>query len=426
MFYGNSVLKQQDSVVENYDLAGSLICESVCMTEYNNRLIMYENCTDESERALLESQLEVLQEISIKDIGKKIIGALMKLWEHIKRIAKKIKDFITGARIKELKKRAEELEEKVAELEKNNAELGKENNHLKFDLKSKTDTYDTVIATQNTFHKTVQDVLQKSLDKTQFNYTQIKEKLNKIIEKAVKNKYIYFNPFDYLNIDAESSFAYLESELKNYLKMVDNKRYKDIYIFDPNSKSINRETYYIIKKKFLDKDGALTRDSGGETWMKACIEIDLDEKLETNKKKFTPIKGKETDFFKFVEDRFINLEDVRFNSLAAKLSRSTETSAKIAKKYFEEAAKITTNKELINDYLEDEDKEEDQSEKYNQLKASYHTFNNITMCLRQNSVFLTGLCHVMGESVGALGAVVNSCRIILGMDVDSRSKAEQK
>jgi FtsZ-binding cell division protein ZapB len=426
MFYGNSVLKQQDSVVENYDLAGSLICESVCMTEYNNRLIMYENCTDESERALLESQLEVLQEISIKDIGKKIIGALMKLWEHIKRIAKKIKDFITGARIKELKKRAEELEEKVAELEKNNAELGKENNHLKFDLKSKTDTYDTVIATQNSFHKIGQDVLQKSLDKTQSNYTQIKEKLNKIIEKAVKNKYIYFNPFDYLNIDAESSFTYLESQLKNYLnRRVDNRRNKDIYIFDPNSESINRETYYIIKKEFLDKDSVLTRDSGGETWMKAYIENDLEEKLETNKKKFTPIQGKETDFFKFIEDRFIDLEDVSFNSLAAKLSRSTETSAKIAKKYFEEAVKLS-NKEFPNDYLEDEDKEEDQSEKYNQLKASYQTFNNITMCLRQNSVYLTGLCHVMGESVGALGAIVNSCRIILGMDAISRSKAEQK
>ena len=183
MFYGNTVLKQQESVLENYDLAGSLICESVCMTEYNNRLIIYENCTNESERTLLESQLEVLQEISIKDIGKKIIGALLKLWDHIKKLTKRIKDFITGARIKELKKRAEELEEKVAELEKNNAELGKENNHLKFDLKSKTDTYDTAIAVQNAFHKIGQDVLQNSLDKTQSNYTQIKEKLNKIIEK---------------------------------------------------------------------------------------------------------------------------------------------------------------------------------------------------------------------------------------------------
>ena len=398
MFYGNSVLNQQDSVVENYDLAGSLICESVCMTEYNNRLIIYENCTNESERTLLESQLEVLQEISIKDIGKKIIGALLKLWDHIKKLTKRIKDFITGARIKELKKRAEELEEKVAELEKNNAELGKENNHLKFDLKSKTDTYDT----------------------------QIKEKLNKIIEKAIKNKYIYFNPFDYLNNDAKSSFTYLESQLKNYLnRRVDNRRNKDIYIFDPNSESINRETYYIIKKEFLDKDSVLTRDSGGETWMKTYIENDLEEKLETNKKKFTPIQGKETDFFKFVEDRFIYLEDVSFNTLAAKLSRSTETSAKIAKKYFEEAVKLS-NKEFPDNYLEDEDKEEDQSEKYNQLKASYQTFNNITMCLRQNSVYLTGLCHVMGESVGALGAIVNSCRIILGMDAISRSKAEQK
>jgi hypothetical protein len=415
MFYGNNILKQQDSVIENYDIAGSLICESVCMTEYNNRLIMYENCTDESERALLESQLVVLNEISIKDIGKKIIGALMELWKRITKIAKRIKDFITGARLRELKKRAEELEKKVAELEKNNAELGKENNHLKFDLKSKTDTYDTVIATQNSFHKIGQDVLQKSLDKTQSNYTQIKEKLNKIIEKAVKNKYIYFNPFDYLNIDAESSFTYLESQLKNYLnRRVDNRRNKDIYIFDPNSESINRETYYIIKKEFLDKDSVLTRDSGGETWMKAYIENDLEEKLETNKKKFTPIKGKETDFFKFVNDNYIWLEDVSFNSLAASLTRSTEFSTKIAKKYFDEADKIPNKDQIYN--LTSYGKEENQSEKYNQLKASYHTFNNITKCLRQNSVYLTGLCTVMGKSVGALEAVVKSCTIVLGME----------
>lgn len=408
MFYGNTVLKQQEPVMENYDLTGSLICESVCMTEYNNRLIIYENCTDESERALLESQLEVLQEISIKDIGKKIIGALMKLWGYVTKLAKWIKGFITGARIRELKKRAKELEKKVTELENENENLKSDNENLK--------------QRNNEYKKIASDAINDYND-LEKSSTEIRAKLNKIIEKAVKNKYIYFNPFDYLNIDAESSFTYLESELKNYLnRKVDNKRNKDIYIFDPNNERINRETYYIIKKEFLDRDRALTRDSGGETWMKAQIEADLDEKLETNKKKFTPIKGKETDFFEFVSDYFINLEDKSFNSLAEKLSKSTETSAKIAKKYFEEAAKITTNKELINDYLEDEGKEEDQSEKYNQLKASYHTFNNITMCLRQNSVFLTAVCQVMGESVGALDVIVKSCRIVLGMDgVKSRN-----
>jgi polyhydroxyalkanoate synthesis regulator phasin len=399
---------------------------------------MYENCTDESERALLESQLEVLQEISIKDIGKKIIGALMELWKRIKKLAARIKDFITGARLRELKKRAEELEKKVADLENENKNLEFDNEMLKTgndELKRSRDRYKKLVSDSikdnKDFTKSATERLQAERDKSEWlndrmgewrhKYAETKEKLNKIIEKAVKDKYIYFNPFDYLNDNAERSFKSLESELKNYLNFSDG---KDLSIFDPDGDRINRETYYIIKKEFLNKGDRLTDSSGGETWINAYIENDLEEKLETNKKKFTPIKGKETDFFKFVNDNYIWLEDVSFNSLAASLTRSTEFSTKIAKKYFDEADKIPNKDQIYN--LTSYGKEENQSEKYNQLKASYHTFNNITKCLRQNSVYLTGLCTVMGKSVGALEAVVKSCTIILGMDAISRSKAEQK
>jgi flagellar motility protein MotE (MotC chaperone) len=74
MFYGNTIFKQKEYVLENYNLTNSPISpayESIC-TEYNNRLIMYENCTNECDRVILEAQLEVLYELSIKEIWNKI------------------------------------------------------------------------------------------------------------------------------------------------------------------------------------------------------------------------------------------------------------------------------------------------------------------------------------------------------------------
>jgi len=67
MFYGNTVLKpQQDTIIENTTI------DSIVYNEYLNRCNILESCTDESDRVVLEAQVEVLYELSIKEVLTKI------------------------------------------------------------------------------------------------------------------------------------------------------------------------------------------------------------------------------------------------------------------------------------------------------------------------------------------------------------------
>jgi hypothetical protein len=121
MFYGNSIFKQEESMLENCDIDSSPISpvyESIC-TEYNNRLIMHENCTDEYDKLILEAQLEVLYELSIKEIWGKIkewitkkLLAIVKWLEKLFSEGKKtqFKDFILGL-LNQAKKLLGEVEE---------------------------------------------------------------------------------------------------------------------------------------------------------------------------------------------------------------------------------------------------------------------------------------------------------------------------
>lgn len=66
MFYGNMVLKQQDNIIENANI------DSIIYNEYLNRCNILESCTDESDRVIIEAQVEVLYELSIKEVLTKI------------------------------------------------------------------------------------------------------------------------------------------------------------------------------------------------------------------------------------------------------------------------------------------------------------------------------------------------------------------
>ena len=66
MFYGNTVLKQQDNIIENTNI------DSIIYNEYLNRCNILESCTGGSDRVILEAQVEVLYELSIKEVLTKI------------------------------------------------------------------------------------------------------------------------------------------------------------------------------------------------------------------------------------------------------------------------------------------------------------------------------------------------------------------
>lgn len=83
---------------------------SVVLEEYNNQRAMLEYCIDDRERSLIESKIELLQEISFKDIWEKIKEFFRKIKDFILKIIRKIKEFFTGKKknktIKETAKQA--------------------------------------------------------------------------------------------------------------------------------------------------------------------------------------------------------------------------------------------------------------------------------------------------------------------------------
>lgn len=98
MIYGNKFLPK--NIVEN----SIFTIESVACEEYFNRIDLLESCTDESSRPILEAQVQVLYEISFKDI----IAKIKEIWEKFKAWVKDLWN-----RIFDKEKRQKEREEKV-------------------------------------------------------------------------------------------------------------------------------------------------------------------------------------------------------------------------------------------------------------------------------------------------------------------------
>ena len=441
MFYGNTVLKQQQEEPFEYNIEGSLICESVCMTEWQNRLTLYEACTNESEKAILESQLVVLNEISIKDIGRKIIEALMTLWDHIKKFAAKIKNFITGARIRELKKRAEELEKQVADLESKYEKEKEYKDMFKRDFIDKEKESRAYQKFNNKNKERIKELESELEDRKKSDESNIRiatdalKSINKIAEKVVENKYIYFDQYDYIDHNARRFINIIQSDLIEDIKRgIQNKKHsEEVFLnYDPESTDWNdfahTRNYYILNDKFLnnEKNDILTLHiGGGEASIVKLIEADLEEKAKTEKKKFTPIWGKQKEFFKFISEKLDNLEDENYSDLSFQLGKCVEDCTKIAKSFTDKSKEFQITKVDPDTGIECIPKDEEQSDQFNKIKKTAMYFSMITKCLKANSTFLVGVSTVMGKSVGALGAAVNSCSIAFGMEA-IRSKAEQK
>ena len=420
MFYGNNILEEHSE--PNFDIVGSLICESVCMTEYHNRLKIYENCTDEAEKAVLESQLSVLYEITIKDIGEKILGALKKVWEFIKGIGKSIKNFFTRARIKELEARSEQLEKEVEKLLDINEDLRDKNDVLEKDKKLSKDENKILRKDLKEKEKENKELenknkdLEKDLEKTKEERDKLADqnekrksrsavmraKIDKIIESAVENKYIYFDPYDYLTDNGESSMNNLSSDLKSFSERLEDNGVKDL-LSKFGDQKFYRSTYYIIKDDILNtnkgKWNDLRDDQGGSTHIGDVIEDHLDKKAEKEKEQWLPVNGKRVRFFKHITETLHHLDSLRYNSLELSISKNIELSTKIASAYYNKSENTSND-----------------SDEYDNLKASYKIFNSITGCLRKNSVYLAAVCKVLGKSVGACAAFVNSISIALGYE----------
>jgi hypothetical protein len=421
------VIKQevQEESFDFDNISGSLICESVCMTEYYNRLTLLENSTDNEERAILESELMVLQELTIKDIGQKILKALMFIWESLKKFAKHIKDFFTRARIKELRKRVKELEEQNLDLNTNldlekgkNANLSKENEKLKKNY----DDLDKSASFKLKAERDHAEWLDDRRAKEKSEKMQYIHKIDSIMISALSNKYIYFDQYDYIDKNARRFISIIQSDLitstRDMIKYGNNNA---ILEYDPDSEEWNdfakTRKFYILSDKFLDKkkNEILTLHSvGGESSIVRLVEQDLEEKAKEGMKQFEPVKGKEKQFFEFIDKQLEAIEDENYSDLSFQLGKAAEGAAKIAKEFINKSNEYKVTKKDTKTGIEYASKE--QPEEYNKTYKSAQYFNKIVKCLRANSTYLTGVCTVMGKAVGALGAAVDSCSIAFGLE----------
>ena len=192
MIYGNRWLKDTD----NTTISESF---SIVADEYLNRLSMLEACTDEAAKPILEAQVQVLQEVSFKDI----IEKLKQFWEKFKTWIKDIwdkifhNDKVAEERTKKAEKKAEEEAKKFVD---NIFEAAKKSSDEKAKVsKEFFDKFKVVV-----FKINVNDSNLSEDDK---------KKLKSIINLSTP---IIFNNIDDSLITAKSNFIY------NFIKRSDN------------------------------------------------------------------------------------------------------------------------------------------------------------------------------------------------------------
>lgn len=106
MIYGQQFLREATTSRRNTSLDELY---SVAWSEYNNKKRLMESCNSYTQRSLLEAQVDVLREVSLKDIGNKIKEIFQKIINWIKSVI----DKIVGLFTKEKKAKALSAKEKI-------------------------------------------------------------------------------------------------------------------------------------------------------------------------------------------------------------------------------------------------------------------------------------------------------------------------
>lgn len=262
MIYGQTFLNE--SVNRNRRDSSLSLLESVAFDEYQNRVTMLESCKDEHTRSLIEAQIEVLREVSLKDIKDKFLAFLKKIGDFIKKIIDKIKSFFNKddkkkqeEELKIVKKKLEEanlmnekLKKENADLSNDNAELYKDNVELK--RKNVTSEYDN----RNALNR-ANDALDKKDKELNAVNSKIKDvtaekealtkKLNSAFSKAIENPLLYFNAYNYFRKDVDP----IKLTQCDIFKNIDpNYEYED----DDKLSDSNIELYERKIGKWLDKN----------------------------------------------------------------------------------------------------------------------------------------------------------------------------
>lgn len=225
MIYGQTFLNE--SVNRNRRDSSLSLLESVAFDEYQNRVTMLESCKDEHTRSLIEAQIEVLREVSLKDIKDKFLAFLKKIGDFIKKIIDKIKSFFNKddkkkqeEELKAVKKKLEESNLMNEKLKKENFEQNMRNMDSEHELNSeliqaKRDLQkrNRELDAANKKLKDTNDALDKKDKELNAANTKIKDvtaekealtkKLDSVFSKAIENPLLYFNAYNYFRKDLD-------------------------------------------------------------------------------------------------------------------------------------------------------------------------------------------------------------------------------
>lgn len=174
-FNGGSINKTytSSSTVEEQILS----LESIVFNEYNSCVTLLESAVGYEDRIRLEAKVEVLRELSLKDIGDKFKQA----WEWIKELVKKFIDWITGFfRKSGTEKTKKNIDEAKKELQKRNIQYEKMN-----DIKNDVIKF----AKANANKKNLSQSIREFIDKKDMDPK----------EKSYAKKFL--NPILWMNVD---------------------------------------------------------------------------------------------------------------------------------------------------------------------------------------------------------------------------------
>lgn len=305
-FYGNQFLIKENNTIENISEFISYSYNELC--NYNSLL---ESCTDDKEREILEAKVEVLYEISMKDIGIFIRKAINRIIEIIRDAWNRIKEFFKSKKSKMMEEEIKDLKKKVNDLEKDKVDIETMYKEKVFNLKNENDNYKSKISgmeqdiknKDNQHDKTVKDY-QNRVDtwrdrsktwedqnsENQNERIKLGKKISSILAQLSQNKFIYFNMYDYIVKDFDPVRFINSSEFQHMFELKYDDNGNSIFRMDDIKENkyiniINDDMY----KKMEKYQGNTNVSNGGYNHyaINRVIEQDLEEKM--NKSKYNDI-----------------------------------------------------------------------------------------------------------------------------------------
>lgn len=194
--------------------------QSLALTESKNYSIMMESSMDNQEIKILEAKIDVLNEISIREIGQKIIDALTWIKDQIVRFFRWLKSLFSKSKVDEAEKNVKKAKEEL----KNDP--GTVNFILDDKGKNSTVIQNAIKSTELAIRdgKSVPEAVSQVVDKEELD-SNSKEKRNQrqkyklLIKQSVSYISLYFDATSVINTDFVSATNKLYSSMDEELRI---------------------------------------------------------------------------------------------------------------------------------------------------------------------------------------------------------------